>query len=92
VKKTDGKAGTLSNVVEITKPAAEIRLKIQQQTEQARVVQSPMTPRDTLINYKKVLETEAIYLAELEQDNLQPIIDSKIKMIAGINRWLGVRG
>jgi hypothetical protein len=76
--------------VEITTPSADIKAKIKFQTTQILAVETPMTARDTLVNYTKVLEEEAIYLAELQQENLQPIIESKIKMIARINRWLGV--
>jgi hypothetical protein len=92
VKKTDGKAGTLSKVVEITKPAAEIRFKIQQQTKEIRKVESLRSVEKTLENYIDVLEENAIYLAELEQENLQPVIESNIQMAVNINRWLMLFG
>jgi hypothetical protein len=88
VKKTDGEVGTQSSVVEITKPAAEIRFRIQQQTEEIRKVESLRSVEKTLENYFDVLEENTIYLAELEQENLQPVIESNIQMAVNIKRWL----
>jgi D-hexose-6-phosphate mutarotase len=88
VDKTRGKARQ-SNVVNITASVeAEIRSQIQQQIEEIRSVDSPKSVEETLHNYFDVLEENVIYLAELEQENLHPVIDSQIEMAANLKRWL----
>ncbi|MEW8131378.1 MAG: hypothetical protein AB2758_20180 [Candidatus Thiodiazotropha endolucinida] len=80
-------------IIEFIPPttSALIRAKIQRETallESRRGLNAPMSTRETLIDYADVLELNAVYMAEMENPDLQPIIESDIDMAARIRYWL----
>ncbi|MCG7985032.1 MAG: hypothetical protein JAY90_20060 [Candidatus Thiodiazotropha lotti] len=92
MKKTTRSSNKRPHVIEIkTTPAAEVRLKIQQEVARLQNISglnAPMSAKDTLFDYADVLELNAVYLAGLENPALQPVIDSNIEMAAKIRYWL----
>ena len=92
MKKTTRSSSTRPHVIEIkTTPAAEVRLKIQQEVTRLQNISglnAPMSAKDTLVNFADILELNAVYLAGLENPELQPVIDSHIEMAAKIRYWL----
>ncbi|MEW8202709.1 MAG: hypothetical protein AB2697_21865 [Candidatus Thiodiazotropha endolucinida] len=82
-----------AKIVQLTPPTPEafIRAKIQRETavfESKRGLYAPMSARETLINYAEVLQDNAVYLSELSDVRLDPVIDSIVDMTARIRYWL----
>lgn len=82
-----------AKIVQLTPPtpAALIRAKIQRETavlESRRGLNASMSRHDTLINYADVLEQNAVYLTELSDESLNPVIDSLLDITARIRHWL----
>ena len=86
------KAGDYSNVIEITiTPAAEIRSKITKEIETLQEdsrQRAPRSSRDTVLSFADVMEADCIYLAELNDPRNEPVIESKVSLIAKIRYWL----
>lgn len=82
-----------ARIVQLTPSTPSALIKAQVQRERSRLEDNAgrnthMSRRDTLINYADVLEQNAIYLAEMEEPDNQPVIDSLVGMTARIRRWL----
>ncbi|PUB82404.1 MAG: hypothetical protein DBP02_15240 [gamma proteobacterium symbiont of Ctena orbiculata] len=92
MKKTERSTGSPPHIVKLTTtPAAEVRLKIQREVTRLHKLSglnAPMSTRETLIDYADVLELNAVYMAEMDNLDLQPIIESDIDMAARIRYWL----
>lgn len=72
-------------------PEAAIRTRIQREIivlENRRGLHAPMSARTALIDYAEVLEENAVYLTELDNKNIKPVIDSMVEMAARIRYWL----
>jgi hypothetical protein len=81
------------NVVEIktNKSAEEVEEKITKEMERLHNQEdliSPKTARGTLINYMNVMQENVIYLTELGDVRLLPVIDSTVNLIAKFRYWL----
>ncbi|MEW8401632.1 MAG: hypothetical protein AB2717_13070 [Candidatus Thiodiazotropha sp.] len=82
-----------AKIVQLTPPTPEalIRAKIQRETaliKNRRGLHAPMSARDALINFADVLEQNAVFLEELNDVNVQPVIDSIVEITAKIRSWL----
>ncbi|MEW8060476.1 MAG: hypothetical protein AB2776_19445 [Candidatus Thiodiazotropha endolucinida] len=80
-------------IIEFIPPttSALIRVKIQRETallESRRGLNEPMSPRETLLMFADALEDNAVYLSELGDTSLEPVIDSIVGMAARIRHWL----
>lgn len=92
LKKTVKSEDAQNNIIEITTtPSSDVRLKIQREIARLSNIEglmAPLSARDTLINYADVIEVNVIYLAEIGDPRLQPVIDSNIELAAKIRYWM----
>lgn len=92
MKTTERSTGAQSNIVEITTtPAALIRSRVLREVvklENSLGLSAPQSARDTLIEHADIAELNAVYLAEREDPDLQPVIESHINLVAKIRFWL----
>ncbi|MEW8383992.1 MAG: hypothetical protein AB2705_22300 [Candidatus Thiodiazotropha sp.] len=49
---------------------------------------APKSSREAILGFADVMEADCIYLAEIDDPRLEPVIESKVSLIAKIRLWL----